>query len=39
MGRVDAVANKELAQKFDVKGFPTLIYFSEGNNYSYKGGR
>jgi thiol-disulfide isomerase/thioredoxin len=27
IGKVDATENKELAEKFGVKGFPTLFFF------------
>mmetsp|Transcript_14561 Transcript_14561/g.37029 ORF Transcript_14561/g.37029 Transcript_14561/m.37029 type:complete len:480 (-) Transcript_14561:431-1870(-) len=37
--RIDATAEKELASKFDVKGFPTLVWFEEGKDMQYDGTR
>jgi protein disulfide-isomerase A1 len=39
LGSVDATTEQELAQKFDVKGYPTLKFFSEGTIVEYTGGR
>lgn len=39
LGKVDATEEKELAKKYDVKGFPTLVWFEEGKQYEYTGGR
>ena len=39
LAKVDATENKELAQKFGVKGYPTLKYFKEGAAQEYSGGR
>lgn len=33
LGKVDATEEKELAKKYDVKGFPTLVWFEEGKQY------
>eukprot|EP01138_Halocafeteria_seosinensis_P005308 gb/GECG01005427.1/.p1 GENE.gb/GECG01005427.1/~~gb/GECG01005427.1/.p1 ORF type:complete len:449 (+),score=64.58 gb/GECG01005427.1/:1-1347(+) len=43
-GAVDATENSELAQKFDVKGYPTIVAFgggkkSESDARPYEGGR
>lgn len=41
IAKVDASekSNRALAQRFDVKGFPTLIYFANRQMYPYLGGR
>jgi len=39
IAKVDCTVHKELATKFDVKGFPTIKFFSSGNPVEYKGGR
>lgn len=39
VGRVDVTANRDLGTRFDIKGFPTLILFSKGKLYPYKGRR
>jgi len=36
---VDATVEKELAKRFDVKGFPTLKLFKDGKMYDYPGDR
>eukprot|EP00743_Colponemidia_sp_Colp-15_P001758 GILK01001919.1.p1 GENE.GILK01001919.1~~GILK01001919.1.p1 ORF type:complete len:556 (+),score=125.00 GILK01001919.1:28-1668(+) len=37
--KVDATAESGLAQRFNVKGFPTLKLFKDGEESEYKGGR
>jgi protein disulfide-isomerase A1 len=39
LGSVDATLEQELAQKFDVKGYPTIKFFSDGTTFEYTGGR
>ena len=39
LASVDATLEQELAQKFDVKGYPTIKFFSEGVTMEYNGGR
>ena len=41
IAKVDADAHKDLASRFDVKGFPTLKWFSKGSKKpeEYNGGR
>ncbi len=36
---VDCTENSETCQRFNVKGYPTLLYFSHGKMYKYKGKR
>jgi len=39
LATVDATIEKELAQQFEVKGYPTLKFFNEGAAIDYNGGR
>lgn len=39
VAKVDATENKELGERFSVQGFPTLIFFKNGEKTEYTGGR
>lgn len=39
VAKVDVTQNRELATRFDIKGFPTLKFFSGGMVYDYSGPR
>jgi len=37
--KVDATENKQSAEKYGVRGYPTLKWFKNGVDSEYKGGR
>ena len=39
IAKVDATVQKELAEKYQVQGFPTLKYFVDGEPIDYSGAR
>merc|ERR1711957_471864 len=39
VGKVDATVHEKTAKRFGVEGYPTLKWFSNGNNSEYGGGR
>lgn len=39
LAKVDATEQTELASKYNVKGFPTMVWFEDAQNYDYDGGR
>eukprot|EP00286_Rhodomonas_abbreviata_P020451 CAMPEP_0181308240 /NCGR_PEP_ID=MMETSP1101-20121128/11349_1 /TAXON_ID=46948 /ORGANISM="Rhodomonas abbreviata, Strain Caron Lab Isolate" /LENGTH=217 /DNA_ID=CAMNT_0023414593 /DNA_START=18 /DNA_END=671 /DNA_ORIENTATION=- len=39
IAKVDATIEKSLQERFEVKGFPTLLMFSKGQMYKYSGAR
>merc|ERR1719453_113027 len=39
LAKVDATVAKDTATRFEIKGFPTLIFFKNGNKVEYNGGR
>jgi len=39
LGKVDATEEKDLAKSYDVKGFPTLMWFEDAQKGEYTGGR
>lgn len=39
LGKVDAVNESDLSGKFDVRGYPTLMFFISGKPITYTGGR
>lgn len=39
IGKVDATKEKDLAEKYEVQGYPTLKWFTDGDATEYSGGR
>jgi protein disulfide-isomerase A1 len=39
LAKVDATEHKEVAERHDVKGFPTLVFYNQGTKSEYTGGR
>ncbi|GAB1597283.1 protein disulfide-isomerase-like [Argonauta hians] len=39
LGKVDATIEVDLAEKFEVRGYPTIKFFKEGKPYDYSEGR
>jgi hypothetical protein len=39
VAKVDMTENKALQGRFDIKGFPTLKFFSKGDMYPFSGKR
>ncbi|KAF0763622.1 protein disulfide-isomerase [Aphis craccivora] len=39
LGKVDATIESELAEQFDIRGYPTLKFFKNGKPIDYTGGR
>ena len=39
LAKIDATVNEELAKKYQVAGYPTLIIFVKGEQSPYMGGR
>ena len=39
LAKIDATANPISAQKYEIQGFPTLLYFDNGGMEKYTGGR
>ncbi|CAL1529222.1 unnamed protein product [Lymnaea stagnalis] len=39
LGKVDATVESQLAEKYQVRGYPTLKFFKNGNALEYSGGR
>ena len=39
IAKVDVMQSRDLGTRFDIKGFPTLKFFSKGKIYTYEGRR
>lgn len=39
IAKLEATENRDVADKFDVKGYPTLRWFENGKDVEYDGGR
>jgi len=39
LGKVDATEEKELSTRYSIKGFPTMVWFEDGKETEYDGGR
>lgn len=39
LGKVDATEESELAERFKIRGYPTLKFFNKGKEIEYNGGR
>jgi len=39
VGKVDATVQKEIAEKYQIQGYPTIKIFKNGKNFDYKGSR
>jgi thioredoxin-like negative regulator of GroEL len=39
VAKIDAEQSKALANRFGVRGYPTLLLFSQGETVPYEGGR
>ncbi len=39
VAKIDVTANRDLGTRFEIKGFPTIKFFSKGNLYTFKGRR
>ncbi|CDJ43169.1 thioredoxin, putative [Eimeria tenella] len=39
VAHLDATTNQQTARRFGIRGFPTLLYFKDGQMYNYSGAR